>query len=298
MRITNTMVTNGIVAELQQLESQQSSLQTEISSGLAVTQPSDSPATYGEVIEEEGQTQALSQYDSNATQALDVAQASYSGLSSLTQIYDRATQLATLGTGTLGSSANQGYADELNQLIQQAVTTANSQFNGDYLYGGTAVSSPPFTTQTDANGNITSVTYAGNSSQTSIPISSTSSIAATTDGTTNAGIATLINDMISVRDALNNNDSTALGTAATALNNDETTLSTASAENGAIQLRIQSTQTQQQANTTELSTLISNQTAADLPTSITQLSQTQLAYQAALETASKVMQLSLTQYLQ
>jgi hypothetical protein len=127
MRITNNMVTNTVLAELQQLDSQQSTLQAEVSSGLAVTQPSDDPGVFGQVIQEEGQSNQLAQFNQNATQALDTANSSYAGITSLTQIYDRATQLATLGSGTLGASANSGYADELNQLIQQAVTVANSQ---------------------------------------------------------------------------------------------------------------------------------------------------------------------------
>jgi flagellar hook-associated protein 3 FlgL len=298
MRITNNMVTTSVLAELQQLESQQSTLQTEVSNGLAVTQPSDNPAVFGQVIQEEGQGSQLAQFNQNATQALNVANASYAGISSLTQIYDRATQLATLGGGTLGGSANQGYADELDQLIQQAVTVANSQSDGNYLYAGTAVSTPPFTTTTDPSGAITGVTYVGNTGQTAIPLSPTSSVAPATSGATNAGMAAMINDMIGVRDALTNNDSAALATASTALNNDGDTLSNAAADNGAVQLRIQSEQTQEQSNATEVSSLISSQTDANLPTTITELNQAQLAYQAAMETAVKVMQLSLTQYIQ
>jgi flagellar hook-associated protein 3 FlgL len=297
MRITNNMVTTSVLAELQQLDTQQSTLQTEVSSGLAVTQPSDNPGVFGQVIQEEGQSNQIAQFNQNATQALNVANASYAGITSLTQIYDRATQLATMGNGTLGSSANAGYADELNQLIQQAVTVANSQSAGSYLYAGTATNTPPFTTTTDANGNIASVTYVGNDDQTAIPISTTSSVSPSTSGATNSGFAAMINNMIAVSNALTNNDPAALATASTALNNSEDTLSTAAADNGAVQLRIQSEQTQEQSTGTEVSSLISAQTSANLPSTITELDQAQLAYQAAMETAVKVMQLSLTQYL-
>ncbi|HVW19581.1 MAG TPA: flagellin [Opitutaceae bacterium] len=297
MRVTNSMVTGSIVAQLQQLETQQSTLQAEVSSGLAVTQPSDNPSAFGQVIQEQALSSQIAQYTANANQALNLAQSSYAGLNSLTSVYDRATQLATLGSGSLGASANSAYADELNQLIEQAVSTANSQFNGNYIYAGTAVNTAPFTTATDANGNITAVTYAGNSAQTSVPVSATSSVAPGTTGATNAGLATMINDMIAVRDAMNSGSASALSAAQTSLANDENTLSDAVAQNGAVQLRIQSEQTQQQSGATELSQLISNQTNADLPSTLTKLSQAQLAYQAALETASKVMQLSLVDYI-
>jgi flagellar hook-associated protein 3 FlgL len=297
MRITNNMVTTSVLAELQQLDTQQSSLQAEVSSGLAVTQPSDNPAEFGQVIQEEGQSNQLAQFSQNAGQALSLAQSSYAGISSLTQIYDRATELATEGTGTLGSSANTAYAGELDQLIQQAVTVANSQSDGNYLYAGTAVGAPPFTTTTDSNGDITGVAYVGNSEQTAIPLSDTSSVSPSTSGATNSGIADMINNMIAVRDALNSGDSAALATAATSLNASEDTLSNAAADNGAVQLRIQSEQTQEQSNASEVTTLISSQVDANLPTTITNLDQAQLAYQAAMETAAKVLQLSLTEYL-
>ncbi len=297
MRITNNMVTNSVLSELQQLDTQQSSLQAEVSSGLAVTQPSDDPAVFGQVIQEEGQSSQLAQYSKNAAQALNLAQSSYSGLNSLTQIYDSATQIATSGTGTLGAGAASGYADELNQLIEQAVTVANSQYNGNYLYAGTAVDKPPFQAATDSNGNITSVTYAGNSSQAAIPLSPTSSVAPTTSGATNLGLADMLNNMIAARDALNGGDPATISKAATQLNASEEVLSSAAADNGAVQLSIQSEQTQEQSASMELTSLMSSQTNADLPTTITKLDQTQLAYQAAMETAAKILQLSITQYI-
>ena len=297
MRITNNMVTNSVVAQLQQLDTQQSTLQAEVSSGLAVTQPSDNPGIFGQVIQEESQSNQLAQFNQNGTQAISVANASYAGLSSLTQIFDRATELATEGTSTLGASANAGYADEMTQLVQQAITVANSQSDGNYLFAGTAVSTKPFTTTTDSSGNITAVTYVGNSEQTAIPLSASSSVTPSTSGTTNSGMATMINNMIAVRNALTAGNSSALNTAADSLNDSEDVLSNAAADNGATQLGIQSQQTQQQSNAAEVANLISTQADANLPTVITKLDQAQLAYQAAMETAAKVMQLSLVDYI-
>ena len=297
MRITNNMVTNSMVTELQQLDTQQSQLQSEVSTGLAVTQPSDNPAAFGQDIELQSQSDQLTQYSDNATQALDLANSSYSGLNSMMSLYDRATQLGTLGGSTNGSSSDSAYGTELDQIIQQAVQEANTQIGGQYIYGGTATSTPPFTATTDSTGSITAVSYVGNTEQMSIPLSATSSVAPGTSGATNQGIADFINHMISLRDALNSADPTALAAANTALGPDEDTISDAVAENGAIQTRITSEQTQQQSESTELNTLISNATDANLPTTITQLDQSQLAYQAALQTAASVMHLSILNYI-
>jgi flagellar hook-associated protein 3 FlgL len=298
MRITDNMVTNNLLAQIQQLTTQQSQLQSEVGSGLAVTQPSDNPAVFGQVVELESQNQQQTQFNDNAGQALDLANASYSGLQSMQSAYDRASQLGALGgNGTTDASSQQAYANELDQLIQQSVQLGNSQLNGNYLYAGTADSTPPFTTTLNASGQIASVTYVGNSAQASIPLSATASVSPATSGTTNAGIATWINSMISLRDALNSGDSTAIAAANASLGSAEDTITGAVAENGAVQARIQSVQTQQQSETTELNTLISNDTNADLPTTIVQLNQTQLAYQAALQSAASIMHISILNYL-
>jgi len=297
MRITNNMVTSGILNELNQLESQQSSLQTEVSTGLSLTQPSDNPTVFGQVIQLEGQNSQNNQYSANATQALNVANASYSGINSLQQIYDRASQLGTLGTGTLGSSAAASYASELDQLIQQSVQTVNGQLDGAYLYAGTATDTPPYTTTTDSNGQITAVSYVGNSMQTTIPVSTTANVAPGTSGTTNAGFADLINNMISLRDALTSGDSTAMNTANTALSGSDAVITDAVADNGAVQARIQAEQTQLQSASTQTDSLISGDTNADLPSTIVKLNQAQVAYQAALQTSASVMQMSLLNYI-
>ncbi len=295
MRITNTMVTSGILAQLQRLQSTQASLQSEVSSGLAVTQPSDDPAAYGRLIQLQGENSGLKQFGANATRATNLATASYAGLNSMQQIYDRASQLGTLGTGVTGGS--QAYASELDQLIQQTVQTANSQLNGSYIYAGTATDQPPFVAATDSNGQITSVSYVGNASKAPIALSATASVSPGTSGATNAGIADFINQMITLRNALTSGDATAITTATSSLGGAEDTITSAISENGAVQARIQAEQTQLQSSTTEVGTLISADADADLPSTMVKLNQAQTAYQAALQTAASVMHLSLLNYV-
>lgn len=297
MRVTNNMVTNNLLSHLQQLNSQTASLQTEVSTGLRISQPSDDPAAVGQVLELQSQNNQLVQYGNNASRALNVSQASYSGLSSLVSLLDRASELGALGAGGQSSGTMQSYASEADQLVQQAVAVANSQLGSEYLYGGTATSTAPFTAATNSQGQITGVTYAGNSGTQPIPLSNTTSISPWTSGTTNASIGDFINQLVSLRDALQNGDTSALATANSGLSTSEDALTSAVAENGAVQGRIQSDQTQQQSGLTDIASQISSLTDADLPTTIVNLSQAQLAYQAAMQTASNVLQLSLLNYI-
>ena len=298
MRIATSTVYNQIATEMQSLDTSQNQLQAEVSSGLAVTQPSDNPAAMGQALNEIEQGRQTTQYIANANTALSVAQASGTGL---TQLGDLSNQLASITTeassGTVSASELQSYGAQVNQLLEQAVQLGNTQFAGAYLYGGTAVSSAPFTATRDASGDITSVAYAGNSGSASIPISTTSAIAPTTSGATNQAIASFMNQIVALRDALNAGDTATVSTTDTALSSSGDTLITATADNAAMQSRIEAEQSVQNSLSANLSTTISSLTSADLPNTMIKLTQAETAYQAVLQSSAKIMQTSLLQYI-
>jgi flagellar hook-associated protein 3 FlgL len=297
MRVATLNTSNAILQQIDQLSTQQSNLENQVSTGQRISNPSDDPAGVEQALDLQNTLGQTQQYAKNATQALTVAQASASGLQSLNSVSNSAGELATLGTGTLGPTALTAYAAQANQLIQQAVQAANTQFNGEYLYGGTATSTPPFTVATDASGNITGVTYAGNLSQASVPLSTSTSVPPTTDGATNTGIATFINNLVALRNALTSGDTTAVAATQQGLSDGENVITTAVATNGGMQTRIQAAQTTDTAQTTDLQSQISSIVSADLPTTIVRLDQTQTAYQAALQTAVSSMQTSILNYI-
>jgi flagellar hook-associated protein 3 FlgL len=297
MRIATSTISDGIVNQIDSLATQQAALQNEVSTGQKITEPEDDPAGVNTALTLESELSDLTQYGSNASQALTVAESSSTGLTSLKSVSDTAGELATLGTGTLGASSMASYGTETNQLIEQAVQTANTEFDGSYIYGGTASSTPPFTVTRDSSGDITNVTYAGNTSQATIPLSTSSSVAPTTDGTTNQGIATFLNNLVTLRNALNSGDTTAVTNVQAGLADGENTIISAIATNGGIQSRITAAQTEQASQTTNLQTDMSSVVDADLPTTITKLDQVQTAYQAALQSAVSTMQLSILNYI-
>lgn len=297
MRITNNTVSEQIVSQIQQLGSQQAQLQQQVSTGQRIFEPADDPAAVGRVLNLQTSQRDLTQYQNNAAHALEISQASYSGLQAIKTISDRATQIGTLGSGALSTSQTQAYASEVNQLIEQTLQDGNSKFESNYLYSGTAVDSPPFVATRDAQGNITGVSYAGNSNQAPIPISATATITPTTSGATNSGLADFMNNLVALRDALNSGNTSAVQTAQAGLLNNENTLVSALAEHGGVQSRIEATQSQQQDQSLELQKLVSNETDVDLPSTIVKLTQAQTAYQAALQSAANIMKTSLLNYI-
>lgn len=297
MRIASNTVNDTMVRQIQQLMSDQARLQLQVSSGRRITQPEDDPAAVGRVLNLQTEQRELAQYTSNASRALTLVQTSFSGLQGLKKVSDRAGELATLGTGAMSSDSMRTYGNEVDQLLEQALQLANTRSGGDYIYGGTAVDAPPFVATRDTDGKILSIAFNGNTDQATIPLSEATSVAPSTSGATNTGMGDFLSNLIALRDALISTDTDAVRAAQPGLLDSENLIIAAMADSGGIQTRIEAAQAQQKDRVMSLELLVSNEASVDLPTTIVKLNQTQTAYQAALASAAKVMNLSLLDYI-
>ena len=297
MRIATSTVSANIIQQLQSLSNQQTKLQTQVGTGLRISQPEDDPAALARVLNLNDESRAISQFSSNANHALEVSQATYSGLQQIKKISDRATEIGTLSTGAQSPDALNAYAAEIDQLIEQSVQLANSQLGNDHLFAGTAVNVPPYAVTRNTQGQVNGVTFVGNTAQTAIPLSETSTITPGADSATTQGMADFLNHLVALRDGLKTNDPAALSTAQAGLLTTENVFVSAIAQQGAVQMRIEVNQNQQNDRAQNIEQLISGETSTDMATTVVKLSQAQTAYQAALQSASNIMKKSLMDYL-
>lgn len=297
MRIASNTVQDNIVRQIQILGGQTSKLQTQVATGQRIDSADDDPAAAGRVLSHQSELRRVEQYSLNATRALEISQASFSGLNSLKDVSDRATEIATLGRSPSSPEALTAYATEVNQMIEQLMQVGNTRLGNDYIFAGTAVDTPPFTATRDASGNVTAATYVGNTTQAGIPLSEVASVSPFANPATNQGIGDMINRLVALRDGLKAADGNAIAASQADLLTSEDMLVSALADNGAVQLRIEVQKNQQQSRGDNLVSLVQSETAADLPDSIVRLNQTQTAYQAALQSAANIMNISLLDYI-
>jgi flagellar hook-associated protein 3 FlgL len=297
MRIASNTVSDNIVRQIQDLSGQQAKLQTQVATQKRLLQLEDDPAAVGRVLNLDSERRAIDQFNLNADRALEISQATYSSLRQIKSISDRATELGTLGAGALSPEALNAYAAEVDQLLEQTLQLANNRLRNDYLFAGTAVDAPPFNATRNAAGEITSVAFAGNTAQTSIALSETSSVSPGSDATTNQGVGDFLGHLIALRDALRAGGGAAVAAVESNLVATEDVFVSSLAQQGAVQLRIDVNQTQQQERSENLQGLISSETDLDLPAAIVELTQAQTSYQAALQSAGSILQLSLLDYI-
>jgi len=298
MRVATNSASEAVLAQLNKLSLRQSQLQTQAATGQRIFQPEDDPAAVGRLLGLENERRQILQFQSNATRALELSQSSFSGIKEIKKLSDRAGELVTLGAGASSPDAFKAYSKEVNQLIEQAVQLGNTKFRNDYLFAGTAVTTQPYD---DSNrnpaGELLTVAYAGNASQSNVQLSEYSSIAPGTTSATNNGLASFITNLISLRDALATGSSASVSGVQPSLENSENLLVNALSEHGAIELRIEVNKKQQENRSQNIETLVSKEADADLASTVVRLSQTSTAYEAALSSATKILQMSLLDFI-
>jgi flagellar hook-associated protein 3 FlgL len=295
MRITTSGLNSELITQLQQLASQQNSLQNEVSTGLSVSQPADDPEAVSQVVADQMQESSLIQAGLNASTALADSQTTSASLTQIKSIADSASQVALADVGPTSMQAD---SIEVNQLLEQAVAAGNTTSGGNYIFAGTAVTTPPFTVTRDpVSGQITAVAYSGATTSASVPLGDGSSVQPSTDPATNANLATFMNQLLTLRNSLQAGDAPTVQATAASLADSDDTIVNAISDQAAVQSRIQIVQTQQQAQLTNLGQQVSTATSANLPTVVINLNQASESYQALLDAASKFMNVSLLDYI-
>ncbi len=297
MRIPNNNFSGTLVSQLQSLTARQSALHNQIATGQRITDPSDDPAAIARVLRLQGEKREMQQFSRNNDRALNVSQSSFSAIEQLKHVSDRAGELAVLGNGTTSPDAFRAYAAETDQMLEQALQTANTKYSGEHLFGGTKSDVPPFAATRDVAGRITAITYNGAANGAEIRISEGAKLSPFTTGAENQKLADFMNNLAGLRDALQGGSNAAVQAARPALETSENDFLVTMSGIGAKQTRLEADRSQNEARFVELERLTAAETDVDIASSVVKLTQAQTAYQAAMESGSKILQLSLLDYI-
>ncbi|MCS6867091.1 MAG: flagellar hook-associated protein FlgL [Gemmataceae bacterium] len=164
MRVTNQTQINNAIAYMQTRSQDLARWQDQVSTGLRVRAPSDDPAAFPALQQAKSASQRLEAYTQTIGDATAVLNVSVSSLLDMNSLLVRAREIAQEGADSTSSdpAVREALAVELDGLINRALQIANGQHEGKRLFGGTALTTPPFQVDTtDANGRPLSIVYVG-----------------------------------------------------------------------------------------------------------------------------------------
>ena len=161
IRITQNTLYSRALFDMQRGLFRYSQLQTEVATGRRVNLPSDDPQAALRILPLRGQLRDLQQMNSNGSLARETLDTSAASLEDASGVMQRARELATqAANSTLSNSDRQSLGAEIDQLLGQMLSIANSRYGDRYLFGGTESATAPFSLET-IDGRTRAV-YAGN----------------------------------------------------------------------------------------------------------------------------------------
>ncbi len=272
MQVNPFFVTN-LSSALDQTQATQQQLSTELSSGLGVTSIGQNPvvaAQNSQLLNQIGIEDSFTQSSSLVQGMLNVTD---SALGSVVTQLNEAISLGSQGSnGTLNASQLQAVSNQLGGIRDEVLSLANTSYQGQYVFGGSQTSSPPFTLNTSTSP--ATVTYNGDSIVNQLQTPNGQPIALNipgsqifTSSTANVlgALNTIIADFANGNSAAGAADTAALNSALNFVSQQRVTLDNSIS-------RLTTATSAASAQSTQLTTVQTNLIQADIPGVSTQLS--------------------------
>jgi flagellar hook-associated protein 3 FlgL len=317
-RITQLMSTQQVLSEINQSQSALDATEQELSSGLSINQPSDNPYGASLAVSLNDNLSALNGYANNVTDGTAWTQAADSSMQGIAGAIQTAQDLVVQASnGTMSSSDLADSAAEINQIIDSVKQTANTQYNGQYIFSGSATATAPYSTAippssstTDPYGGdtgaVTREIGPGSSLQVSTgvvggPGGGISQLLGTGQGPNGvAGDGLLLDTLRTVADDMTGTNGGTVGDLSnqlTALGSNLSTLEQMQATMGGAEDRLTLASTQIQSLQNSSTAALSNDEDANMATTMTTYSNQEAAFTAALKAGASIVQTSLMDFL-
>lgn len=267
-------------------------LQQMVSTGKRILSPSDDPAGTSLLLKSRSIKNALSQYSANLRTATDYVSNSENTLKDVQDLMRQSYSMALQGAnGSTPQESRTGMAQQIAQMQDQLVRLANTRGNsGQYIFAGQINDQPPYS----ASGGV--LTYAGDHNPITVETAPDTTMPVNTDASDN--FTNAYARLESLRQNLIGGNTGAIS--GVDISNLQATIDDLTQLRGAAGSVLQHVQKLDEFNTRrtdELTKQISGIEDVDLTTAITDMSQAQVAYQAALTVSSNSFRLSLMDYL-
>jgi len=161
MRIATSQIYSQQVASIDDLQATYAQQANELSTGKSFNAPSDDPTQVGEDLNVRTTLATEAQQGNNVQGAVSQLTTTDSTLANVTSLVQSARSLAVEGaTDDLSTEQQQAIGNQVDELLQQTVAAANTNFGGTFIFAGSAPqSTPPITPQGNP---INGVTFSGN----------------------------------------------------------------------------------------------------------------------------------------
>jgi flagellar hook-associated protein 3 FlgL len=294
MRVTENGMALNYLTNINQAREKIVDLQAQVAAGKRVLKPSDDPVATGSILRLQAALSQNARYANNIEAGRGIADSTAGALDSLSTVLTNLKDVVTRAYNGSATETLSVSADNVDQLLSEAVDIANTKFNGKYIFGGTQTLAVPYTLSADrssVSGNPAgldgAITYpVGDSVNQQVNITGEEAFQGT-------GLFDLI---IQIRDTMKS------GNPPTAIQVDSIDsaldhILECGGKAGAISQSLDTLSTNLDQQKTQLTEFLSNVQDADIAESLMKLQNDQLMLNAAINTAAQVLPKSLLDFL-
>lgn len=153
-RITNSILTNNYLSDLQTNLRSMSNLQSQLSSGQTIQRASEDVPVATKIMKLNSEISANEQYNTNITDVTNWLDTTDTALSEAGNVLSRIRELMVkAGNGSYSEDEISSIKEETVSAIQQLGQIFNTSFDGNYIFGGTKSTSKPITVADDGTVN-------------------------------------------------------------------------------------------------------------------------------------------------
>jgi flagellar hook-associated protein 3 FlgL len=298
MDISDVAFTQTLMSQLSSQSNNIAQLQEQIASGQALNQPSDNPAAVTQVLALSSQVGQLTSWQTNSDTATSWLSTANSTANSVLESLQSAQTLLLQASneGAQDATTFQALGNQVNGIVSNLTSLANTQFEGRAIFAGTSASPTAY----DASGN-----YLGNTDTPAVVIGpgqgAGQTVALSVPGTAlfGTGAANIFSTLSTVATALLSGtpSATAISNAMTALSSNIDTAQQASAVLGNSSEEVSNVTATLTNQIASVQASQANLEGVNVATATTQLESETTNYQAALWAAAQSLPDTLVKFL-
>ncbi len=151
MRVTNNMMTNNFMRDLNYNLTNMQKLQTQLTTGKEFKKPSDDPFKVARSMQLYSDIGANKQYNENVKDIINWLDTTDTAMGQANNVFQRVHELMiSAGNGGYSDDERRAVKDEINERISEFSQILNTSFDGKFIFGGTRGTVKP----TDVSGGI------------------------------------------------------------------------------------------------------------------------------------------------
>ncbi len=144
MRISDLLISNNYLNSINTAKSRMAQLQNEIATGNKINRPSDSPSGTAKVLRFLNGISQTDVFSDNIQNSLSFLNQTSSAMDNIqSEVVNVLTDLTEINNIENNNDLN-SYADKIDLSLNSILNSANSKYDGKYLFGGTDFGSVPY----------------------------------------------------------------------------------------------------------------------------------------------------------